>query len=145
MGHGRNLRRDYRAEEGAPEIGLAQTIGKVREVRDKGIVLVDVPQTSMQPEREPPGEGELTSSLAYLPPRFRGVLFIRRGKSSLLVIHPNCLTCCAFVRLFRVGSFVVLSPNQSSGGEKMTWSIETLLRLSDIKELRVTGQWLVKP
>lgn len=81
MGHGRNLRRVYQADEGAPEIGPSQTIGRVREVRDKGIVLVEVPQPVIRPEGEPSGKGELTSSLAYLPPRFRGVLFIRRGKS----------------------------------------------------------------
>ena len=84
MGHGRNLRRVYQTEDGAPEIKPSQTIGKVVEIRDKGIVSVDVPQSSVEAEERPSGETRPVSSLAYLPPRFRGVLFIRRGTLELL-------------------------------------------------------------
>lgn len=100
MGHGRNLRRVYQTEEGAPDIKPSQTIGKVVEIRDKGIVAVDVPRPTVGTEGGESSDGSrLVSSLAYLPPRFRGVLFIRRGKSGRALEGIGCSYCCSHHRV----------------------------------------------
>lgn len=69
MGHGRRLRQDFMGEE-TPEFGPGQVIGRVADIRGKGIVAVQLPADE--------GCG-LRPSLAHLPPRFRNVLFLRRG------------------------------------------------------------------
>lgn len=69
MGHGRNLRRGF-VEDDTPELTENQVIGRVAELRGKGIVAVQI--ASME-------SNALESALAHLPPRFRGVLFLRRG------------------------------------------------------------------
>lgn len=68
MGHGRNLRRGF-VKDGTPELAQDHVIGRVAELRGKGIVAVQIVSS----------EGTLEESLALLPPRFRGVLFLRRG------------------------------------------------------------------
>lgn len=71
MGHGRNLRRGFVEEADIQDLKAEQRIGKVTDLRDKGILSLAL--------YEPEGESLLQGTLAYLPPRFRGVLFIRRG------------------------------------------------------------------
>lgn len=118
MGHGRKLRRGY-VEDETPELEEGQSIGKVTELRDKGIVAVQVPVN-----------GVLQSTLAYLPPKFRGVLFLRRGITLL----------CRWI--YHAGSFVILSPIEGAdGAQKVAWTIETLLRPDDIKQLRKDQTW----
>lgn len=118
MGHGRKLQRGY-VEDETPELRDGQMIGRVTELRDKGIVAIQVPN-----------DADFASSLAYLPPRFRGVLFLRRG---MLQFHR--------VVLF-LGSFVVLSPIEDADAEqKVIWTIETLLRPDDIKQLKKEQKW----
>jgi hypothetical protein len=109
MGHGSKLRRGF-VEDGTPELTKEQSFARITELRGKGIVAVTLP-----------GETELTPALAYLPPKFRGVLYLRRG------------------------AFVVVSPLDGGDSiQKVNWSIETLLRNEDIKQYRKEGIWYLK-
>lgn len=70
MGHGRKLRRGF-IEDDTPELAEGQIIGRVADIRGKGIIAIQMPCDDE--------ESGLRSSLAHLPPRFRGVLYLRRG------------------------------------------------------------------
>lgn len=98
-------------EDGVHELKEGQVIGRVTEFRDKGIIAI---QCSLD------GLVVLTG-LSYLPPRFRGVLFLKRG------------------------SFVILSSIEGTevGQDKVTFSIENVLRVADIKSMRKDGAWYV--
>lgn len=108
MGHGRNLRRSY-AEDYFESLQPGQIFGRIVESRDKGIVSLNILDSS--------AEMGLAPTLAFLPPKFRGVLFLRRG------------------------AFVVLSPSEESASEKVSWTIARLLRPEDVKMLRKAGLW----
>ena len=105
MGHGSKLRKGF-VEDGTPEMAEGQSFARVTELRDKGIVAVALP-----------GEDGLILSLAYLPPKFRGVLFLRRG------------------------AYTIVSPLEGGDAQKVGWNIEALLRTDDIKQYRRDGIW----
>ncbi len=116
MGHGRVVRKGY-IEDETPILGQHQVIARISEVRGKGIVGVAV---LAGPVGDPCDcAGSLVPSLAYLPPRFRNVLFLRRG------------------------AFLIVSPRPSSQGEedKVAWTIDTVLRTDDVKQMKKDGTW----
>lgn len=99
------------------ELREGQRICKVSDLRDKGIVSILIPQLSG--DSSSPAEERDTNAitgLAYLPPKFRGVLFIRRG------------------------AFLVISPTDSTS-DKVSWIVDSLLRSQDIKYLKKQGVW----
>lgn len=84
---------------------------QVTGMRDKGIVMVDiasaVESTSIT-----------ESTLAFLPPRFRNVIYLRRGSYLILSKIPNL-----------------------SKEDLVQYTIEHPLRTSDIKQYRKDGTW----
>lgn len=104
MGKGQRFTREYLEDipEFDPAVANRPQICRVAEIRGKGIVQVQL------------ASGELT--LAVLPPRFRGTLWLRRGALVIAADIP-----------------VV------DEADKVTLSIERLLTAGDVKEFTKLG------
>jgi len=112
MGHGRKVQRAF-VEDGVPKMESGDCWARVVEFRDKGIIAVNVAIDN----------DTIEASLAFLPARFRGTLFLRRG--GFVQVRPLAPTECSVSR----------------EDAKVQWAIENLLSTEHIKELRKEKRW----
>lgn len=126
FGKGKGLRRLASSANEPVEVGPHQHIAKVVDVRDKGIVAVEVASQL---------EGPALPSLAFLPSRMRGVNFLRRG--TVVIIDPRHLP-----HYMCLGAFVVVSHNTGCDErDKVAWAIDATLQATDMKRLQKASEW----
>jgi hypothetical protein len=100
--------------DATPEVGAHQRFGRVLELRGKGVVAVAVAAADGA-AYSGHDAWRVTAALAMLPPRFRSVLYLRRGAS------------------------VILGP--ASSETKVAWNIDAVLRPEDVRAYILAGVW----
>lgn len=141
--HGKRVRQEF-AMDDLKEILPTQRIARVVALRGKGIVAIQVAMhtpagdadslvvdnSSVSIVSEVKSEDKdffiVQDSLAHLPPRFRNVLFLRRG--AFLIVSP-----------VDVQSVALNTTVDERSEAKVAWRIENLLRIEDVKILRKSG------
>jgi len=126
-GHGKRTKQAHLVEE-TPTLSSGHRFGRVLELRGKSIVVVAVAEavpdglvevdSSASPTVDGRRRWTVSASLAALPPRFRGVLFLRRGAA------------------------VLLSPLAAAESDaKVAWTIDEVLRPEDVRAYTRDGVW----